>query len=905
MTSVLKRIVMVWLMCGMSVFATVYWVPDKPTKRDHIKIFVSSTNGAGEVHWGINAKNNGWEQVVPEYVPDQSYMTGAAVRTPMEAIAVPGVYVAEIGPFDTATQVVRGIDFVMVWSNSIWEKNGEKDYHIDVSQGRISVKPKKPTVNDEIRITIHDAPKGKKGQLRWGVNAERGAWQPPDAVYWTKGTVPSTDGLAVDSPIHKADSDGISTIVLGPFNNGVQVVTSLHMAVHWGDDWDTDFGHNYNVDISLTGTDSKPVLQFARPKPEQSMDAPFQYTLTSTANQPAAVWLDGRPLKTELKPPYDARLDTYGLTYGRHRLTAESEKSDGSKVLAAVDFWFVPPFRQVFRSSREPFGTTFDTNGLVTFALFAPDKKYVSLIGTMNDWDPEAHVMNYSPNGIWWTTMQLTNGTYEYQYVIDGKKTLADPYSTDVNWTDEKGQETWKSELARSVIQVGQSPFAWEDETYQRPPLKDLIVYELFIEDFCPGEGFKGVTKRLDYIQSLGINAIEPLPWNEFTGSSSWGYNPSFHFAPESWYGTPEDLKEMINEAHKRGIAVIMDTVLNHLDGRSPLFELYGTDYAASPYFYDFKGENWGFPDLDQASPAVKRYVADLMRFWVDDYHIDGFRYDATRWVGWKGYNDEGASWFAYAAKMANTNTYTIAEHIPADPDLVNLTEMDTGWHAFFHWRMKDMLKNKAVYSNDFSRLMQPVELGFEKETSRMPYVESHDEERMMYVFHEKGMDKDEAMRRCILGNVLTLTAPGVPMLYAGQEWGEDTQKKVGDNPLHWNYLRDVSGKTIFDATEKLVHLRGTNPALIGGWTELIENDEARKVIVYQRTFGGRSVLVGANLGNAPEAVAFPLSFAGTWTDILTGRTLNIRRPITISQRLPAGACVVFSGAPAESEEQE
>ena len=138
-----------------------------------------------------------------------------------------------------------------------------------------------------------------------------------------------------------------------------------------------------------------------------------------------------------------------------------------------------------------------------------------------------------------------------------------------------------------------------------------------------------------------------------------------------------------------------MDMVFNHMDYSSPLYQLYGLDYDASPYFHRFLGENWGFPDLRQDSPAFKRYVADMLRGWVEEYHVDGFRYDATRWVGWKGYNEWGAGWFAYAAKQADSNSWQIAEHLPADPDLQSRTEMDTGWHDYFR-QHKEFKKNTA-----------------------------------------------------------------------------------------------------------------------------------------------------------------------------------------------------------------
>jgi 1,4-alpha-glucan branching enzyme len=862
--------------------------PELPTFEDRITIEVVGITNALWLHWGVNAKGNQWQKPLPAYIPKGSRLSGVAARTPFSSPDSNGIQRAQIGPFTRTNQEISTVDFVLLDDAGNWYNNDDKDFHIPISRGRISFTPEQPTLNDTITVRVHRSTSG--GLLRWGVNALRGRWEPPADIYRPAGTIPSDDGLAVDTPLPPPDAAGISTIKLGPFNSGIQAVTSLHAAVHWDTVWDTDFGRNYNLAIALEDPALDDAPDFMEPQHDSRETGPF--TALLSADAPVTLFLDGTHLTTLTNEPYASWILTDQLEYGPHRLTAQAGDPP-HRALAVRDFWLVPEYKTIFRPLDAPFGATENDDGTITFALYAPGKHFVTLIGSFNDWDPLADPMNYSTNGVWWLTRELPPGSYEYQYMIDGQKALADPWGTDVVWQDEAGEEHWKPEFARSIIHVGAEPFAWEDHAYQRPALNELVIYELYISDLCPGEGFTGVIQRLDDIKDLGVNAIEPLPWNEFTGSESWGYNPSYHFATETTFGTPEQLKQLVNEAHKRGIAVIMDAVLNHMDAASALYQLYGDDYDASPYFYLFTGENWGFPDLDQESPAFKRYAADVLAFWINEFHIDGFRYDATRWVGWEGYNDWGASWFAYAAKQADPQNIQIAEHLPTDPDLFNQTEMDTGWHAHFRWRIKDALVDAQVHSNEFTRIMIPERLGFSNAWQRITYTESHDEQRMMHELEQSGYQPDEAVNRCISALVLPLTVPGVPMIYAGQEFGEYTPKVVGHNPLNTQLLEFPLNRRILNATRILCRLRTSLPALIGDQIELLQVNETDDTIVYRRGSGEDAILVGVNFSRHRRLLDFPLS-PGTWTMPLKQKNINLRHAATVSYPLKPGESMLL-----------
>lgn len=866
--------------------------PRNPTFNDSILIELRNCPSGGVLHWGVNARGNHWEQAIREYRPAGSVEDGVATRTPLKGTN--GLFSVRLGPFNHPSQEVASVDFAIQWADGSWDTGDGNDYHVPLSRARIGFAPERPSVNSSIVVTVHRSRPG--GQLRWGVNAEQRAWVRPIREYWPAGSVPSDDGLAVDTPLPPPDAQGDSVITLGPFRLAMQDVFSLHAAAHWGDDWDTDFGRNYNIVVEPDSGGTDPRVALISPTNGQETSGDLPVVVQVKDAEAATLWLDGQPLVTLLGDDSRFTIAACDLPAGEHRLLARSE-GRLSVGFSARRFWSVPSFSESNAPPGTAQGATVNEDGTVTFALFAPGKHFVSLVGDFNGWDPAADRMNRSNDGTWWLRRSLPNGAHEYQYFIDGTNRLADPYAHDVTWKNEKGEESAAPKDAKAVLEIGKPPFAWSDADFQKPPIDHLVIYEFHIDDFCPGQGFTGVIARLDYIKELGVTAIEPLPFHEFPGAWSWGYNPAFHLAPETTYGTPDELKRLIDEAHRRGLAVIMDTVLNHMEWNAPLFQLYGTAYAANPYFWDFKGENWGFPDCDQKSPAFKRYVADLLRYWIEDYHIDGFRYDATRWVGWSGYNDWGASWFAYAAKQAGSNTVQIAEHLPSDPELESRTEMDSGWHDFFRWQVRDMIRNAKLDPDAFGKIMDARRVGFGSPFDRVAYIESHDEERFLRDLQQAGFSEEEALRRDTAALAILMTTPGVVMVYAGEEFGEATPKIVWMNPLHWSNLNHPPFQKLDRDFKTLTHLRTTNPALRTDAFAVQAGATPTDVAVYERSATNACVVVAVNFGRQDQPVPVSLPLAGNWTDVLNPEQPPVEGGKSVLVPLRAGEARVFVSA--------
>ncbi len=289
--------------------------------------------------------------------------------------------------------------------------------------------------------------------------------------------------------------------------------------------------------------------------------------------------------------------------------------------------------------------------------------------------------------------------------------------------------------------------FEWEAVDYVKPEKENLIIYELLIRDFVSAHNYKTLIDTLDYLENLGINAIELMPINEFEGNESWGYNPSFLFAPDKYYGPKEDLKKFIDECHKRNIAVILDIVLNHSYGRSPFVRLYASDTFGPPTsenpWCNVTSPNpvysWAY-DLNHESEQTKKLVDRVNRYWLEEYKFDGFRYDFTK--GFTNKPGDGSSFdqsrIDILKRMADSvwafdpSAYMILEHFAADSEEIVLTDygMMIWGNNNYNYNEATMGYNESGKSN-FSRISYKSH-GFTK-PNLVGYMESHDEERLMY----------------------------------------------------------------------------------------------------------------------------------------------------------------------------
>lgn len=523
-----------------------------------------------------------------------------------------------------------------------------------------------------------------------------------------------------------------------------------------------------------------------------------------------------------------------------------------------------------------------------TFRVWAPNAERVAVAGSFNSWDKTQHQLKQEGRtGIWSGDVREAKPGDEYMFVINGNIERKDPRARRVTASD-----------GRSVI-YDPDAFDWGTTAgwQSSASLKDLVIYQLHpgtFHDPNPRDDEPGTLRdaiaKLDHIKELGVNCILLMPVNEFAGRHSWGYNPSDQFAVESTYGGPDALKEFVKACHERGIAVHLDIVHNHYnpdgDGLWQFDGKGGGDTKGGIYFYEDSNRGntpWG-PRPDFGRPEVRDFIADQVRMWFDEYKIDGLRWDSTINIravnNGAEVNPDGERLLHRIARMIRQEypgKVSIAEDSVGDP------RFDSSWEYDFHHGGDGGVVPQLVRQPDAARVVEdiarrvPSKLGFR----RVIYTENHDEtgrlndkRRIITDVDPENPHSLEARRKAALAGVLTLTTPGIPLVFMGQELLEE--KEFHDsNPLNWQRGPDAFHS--FQLFKDLVHLRrnldGRSAALSGTSTRVVRADEQRKIMAYRRYMPGRpkdDIYVVMNLSGEPVE-AFPLTFpkAGQWHILL------------------------------------
>ena len=498
-------------------------------------------------------------------------------------------------------------------------------------------------------------------------------------------------------------------------------------------------------------------------------------------------------------------------------------------------------------------GINYIDTSTVSLVLHAPYKDNVLLIGDFNDWELDnAYLMNRTPDGerYWITISDLTKSEeYAFQYLVDGNIRIADPYTDKVldptndpnipssTYPDLKPYPEGKTTEIVSVFQTAQDTFQWEVEDFVPASVTDLVIYELHVRDFVGASNFKTVMDSLDYLEHLGVNAIELMPVSEFEGNDSWGYNPSFGFAVDKYYGTKDDFKRLVDECHKRGMAVLMDVVLNHSYGQSPLVRLYfdpeagdwGQPTAESPWFNEECPHEpwcWGF-DFNHESAATKAYVTRINRYWIQEYKVDGYRFDFT-----KGFtNTIGDGWVYDASrvsileamydsiKLANENAIVIFEHLSE-----NTEETELANHGILLWgKMTDPYNEATMGYHDANKSdlsgISYQHRGWD-DPNLVGYMESHDEQRLMYKNLTWGNSSGSydvknlstGLSRVEAAATFFFTVPGPKMVWQFGELGYDVDIdvpcRVCPKPIHWDYYNNAYRYHLYQVFAALINLR-------------------------------------------------------------------------------------------------
>ena len=491
----------------------------------------------------------------------------------------------------------------------------------------------------------------------------------------------------------------------------------------------------------------------------------------------------------------------------------------------------------------------------VEFRLQAPYNSEACLLGDFADGPVK---MNKGDDGWFRTAVKLEDGEHRYKFRVRSKShfleesawvEVIDPRATAIDAA---------AQMAIARVEDGErilDTYQWKHDLDELPGQDQLIIYELLVQDFSRSEDgkgtFLGIIDKLDYLQSLGINAIEMMPVQSCPMEVGWGYNCRHYFAPRTSYGRSEDLKQLVDECHGRGIKVILDMVINHSESESPLTQIdFDYWYRREPKDPD---NSWG-PEFDYEHydehydyyPA-RDYMREMVSFWVSEYHVDGLRFDAVKQID----NPDFLNWLTDQAGLAAKPGFChfIAEHIPEDPSLTGMSRpFDSCWRISFHYDVLDLLTKPGHDIDKVKKLVNPLQQGFQSSANIVNYATSHDQEHLMVDLGNTQIFGKEAFKRVKLAGVLVMTALGIPMMWMGEEFGIATEKSLDPSPLNWSLLENSDNKELFDHYQGLIHLRTKNGALRSDNVSFFHENPKDGVIGYVRWDGiGPQVAVVIN----------------------------------------------------------
>lgn len=648
-----------------------------------------------------------------------------------------------------------------------------------------------------------------------------------------------------------------------------------------------------------------------------------------------------------------------------------------------INFYVATPIveKQVPEQYQEGINYHTDSDS-ITLVLRAPLNEDVYIIGDFNDWTYNEKFQMYRADvkskldatkdstRLFWRTFAVNDPTkkYAFQYLVDGAIKISDPYTEVVldPWNDKyiisRLDETLpkypSGNKADGLVSVLEGPkakevYEWEVTDFKAPDPKDLVIYELLVRDFFYTKSLQGVINKLDYLKTLGINAIELMPITEFDGNDSWGYNPNHFFAYDKAYGDRNQYKKFIDECHKRGIAVIIDMVFNHATGVCPMAKLYwegGATADENPWFNRVAKHPFNvFHDINHEYEGTRNYFKRVLQYWVEEYKVDGYRMDLTKGFTQKDYGDNGqkGDWSRYdasrvkiikdycdAAKSINPDTYFIIEHLGANNEEVEYVDYGIlPWRNMNHnycqaamgWANSSNFADNNVLSKIETN--KPNSLGGMFTDGWVGYAESHDEERNMYkaFAYGDGNLKEETSHADRMARVpaviaFTTLIPGPKMLWQFQELGYDysinhcSNGKIDDEcrtyakPIPWTlkWDQDPDRWAAYEKSSKVISLRTKNPEIFraenytsvnltgGNW------DKPRRMDVsYEDPKDpdkNIDIIIMANFSasnNVTTTADVPST--GVWINYLTGEKINIRRKDHILTLKPGELLILMS----------
>ncbi len=625
--------------------------------------------------------------------------------------------------------------------------------------------------------------------------------------------------------------------------------------------------------------------------------------------------------------------DNFGQNWVNHYVKIIAS-NDTASAVDSFAYMVIPPSPVAGLPPGTVDGINYIDSSTVVLALFAPGKQNCFAIGDFNDWEFDSLFYMYkTPDGnrFW---IELTGlvplKEYIFQYLVDGTLKVGDPYADKVSDPDDRfisnatypnliPYPTGKTTGIATVLQTNQDPYPWKPSTFSPPEITDLFIYELLIRDFTALHDFQSLIDTLDYLKRLGVNAIELMPIMEFEGNLSWGYNPDFSFAVDKYYGPKNSFKQLVEAAHAKGMAIILDIVCNHHFGQSPLVRLYWDGSAQrpaedSPWFNQIPKHpyNVGY-DFNHESIYTKNYMERLIRYWIQEYHIDGYRFDLSKGFTQKNsYPNNVGLWGQYDQSRINIlnnyanaiwsvkqNAYVILEHFADNAEEIVLADNDmllwgnmTGPYGDGSMGWNQNGKSNLSWASYLQRGWDDPNL--------VVYMESHDEERMMYKNITSGnstlppyniKDTTTGLKRAELAANFFFGIPGPKMIWQFEELGYDysinwptgtSESRLTPKPIRWDYYSQPPRKHVYNIFSSLAELKKAQPAFKTTNFTLNVANSMKSIILRDESM---DVVMLGNFDVLEKEIIPNFTTTGTWYEYWTGDSLVVTdggAPITL-----------------------
>jgi 1,4-alpha-glucan branching enzyme len=606
-------------------------------------------------------------------------------------------------------------------------------------------------------------------------------------------------------------------------------------------------------------------------------------------------------------------------TYGKFMIKAIASNDTGA---VADSFYYIvrrpAVILEVPEGTRD--GINYVDTTTIVLSLFAPDKEFVYVMGDFNNWEIDSsYLMQQTPDRKrYWIEIKglIPRLEYRFQYLVDGNMRVGDPYADKISdpandpyithetYPDLKPYPSGKTTGIATVMQTGQLPYTWQVQDFTPDPPAELIIYELLVRDFTVKHSFQAIIDTLGYLQRLGVNAVELMPVSEFEGNVGWGYNPSFYFAPDKYYGPKNDLKKLIDECHKRGLAVIMDMVLNHAYDQCPFVQLYfngNNPTAESPWFnvksnFTNPDAQWG-NDFNHESEYTQQLVDSINSYWMSEYRFDGFRFDFTKGFGnnTKSTNDSwGSLYDADRIRLLKRMTDEIRER---NPDAIvimehlaeNTEEEELADYGIQLWGNMNYNYSEAAMGWNEDNKTDFSGISYKNRTWSQPnlvgYMESHDEQRLMYKCLRWGnltegyniQDSTTALRRMALNAIFFLTVPGPKMIWQfgerGYDFSIDSLGRLGEKPPKWEYMNDTRRLYLYNFYAALIDLRKNHAVFQTHDFALNVSSSLKRIILKSNDM---NVVIVGNFGVEGGEISGEFPHTGWWYDYFSGDSLDV-----------------------------